>query len=540
VTDGTFERWARRLARSDENLIVDTPLRHSPRATPALDNLARSLVAPMTRRRAVVLMGGAVVAGSLVRPRRAPAAIGGCTSEETASNPTCCYRLGGMGANDRPCCVAPGHACCSTDQCALACAQTWQVCRGPGRCDDTARMCFAETNRKARANKTVFCSQTLTVHEGCVAGGQVDRVVGWCCETGAECGKQYDDCLCRGVTCGDICCPRPNICVEQTIGSDYCTRPCPQSRKQPCNGQCCTDTEVCGILGCDCPSGKVHSGGDCVAPKEDPGDPNPFSNAIRNMFNMAGESSAAHGGSRQRTIGLGRQAQAGSPAVVAALDALAAVAGQGAAAMLGFRNGKRDSAFRQRVVVKPAKPPTLAAGPGLDAGSARALNTLLSAEARAYALVSAAATALWRARAANAKKNRAATKAQLRASAKFAAQAVTALKRLPALRTGAANALIAGGVQEVFVLQDGVKAFEDAVRSGGLPSYLTGPLVKLGASSADLKRLRDEMARHSLLSAAGAVLIEPLEDTDDAKLRQQLVKQLDAFSRRTLRHPLAK
>src|SRR4051794_19406617 len=128
-----MERWARRLARSDEHPIADRPLRHAPRATPAFDDLARSLVAPMTRRRAGVLVGGAVVAASLVRPPRARAAVGGCTSQATSTNPKCCYRLG-SGPNDRPCCVEAELQCCNTDMCAAACGYSWRDCTAPGRC----------------------------------------------------------------------------------------------------------------------------------------------------------------------------------------------------------------------------------------------------------------------------------------------------------------------------------------------------------------------------------------------------------------------
>ena len=253
---------------------------------------------------------------------------------------------------------------------------------------------------------------------------------------------------------------------------------------------------------------------------------------------MMGQSSSAHGGGSHLVIG--RRAQTPGSALGAALDALAAVNGQGAAAMLAFRNGKRDPAFRRRVAVKRVKPPTLTAGPGLDAGSAAALNKLLVAEARANALVAAAATALWRARAARVKGNRTAARSQLRSSASFAGQAATALTRLPPLRTAAANALGAGGVAEVYPSEEAVTAFVASVRRSGLPSSLSGPLARLGASGADVKRLRTGVLDQSVVSATDAVLIKPLTDADRAKTRQVLVKELSAFSRRTRRHRLAR
>ena len=185
------------------------------------------------------------------------------------------------------------------------------------------------------------------------------------------------------------------------------------------------------------PAGTVQRGiGKCVPPKEDPGDP-PW-NPIRDMLNMMGASSAAHGGGGSSSMIL-RTAQSGSPAIDSALVALAAVKGQAAAAALAFGEGKPDRAFRRTVRAARAKPPTVVAGTGLDAASAAALNKLFAAEARAYALAAASAKALWRARAAKARGQRALARRQLRASSKFAGQAASALKRVPALRSAAAS-----------------------------------------------------------------------------------------------------
>ena len=229
-------------------------------------------------------------------------------------------------------------------------------------------------------------------------------------------------------------------------------------------------------------------GGDCCKPREDVGDPDSFFAPFRNMINMMGQSGAGRGGSRRAMFA--RSARSSSAAVDAALVALAAVNGQGAVAMLAIREGKRDPAFRQKVKVTRARPPTLSADAVLNAGPAAALNKLLVAEAEAYALIAAMATALWRARAAHAKKNSAAASSQLRASATFAAQAATALKKIQGLRTAAAKALKAGKVPEAWAFDTDVDAFIAAVRSGGIPASLRAPMGKLGVRSADLKRLR--------------------------------------------------
>jgi hypothetical protein len=274
-----------------------------------------------------------------------------------------------------------------------------------------------------------------------------------------------------------------------------------------------------------------------VPPKEDPGDP-PW-NPIRNFLNTIRSTAAAHQSGSSRSA-FGRPAQSGSPAIDSALDALAAVEGQGAAAALAFGEGKPDRAFRRTVRVTRAKPPTVVAGAGLDAASAAALNKLVATEARAYALAAASAKALWRARAAKAKGQRALARRQLRASSKFAAQAASVLKRVLALRTAAANALSAGGVTEVVATEDQVKAFLATVKSSSIPAYLRSSLAALGVGSKDLKRLRAGLLHQTVSSGTGPALIAPLTDpagTSDIKL---VASQLSKYSKRARRHPIAR
>ena len=161
------------------------------------------------------------------------------------------------------------------------------------------------------------------------------------------------------------------------------------------------------------------------------------------------------------------------------------------------------------------KAPTVVEGAGLDAASAAALNKLFAAEARAYALAAASAKALWRARAAKAKGQRAAARRQLRASSKFAGQAASALKRVPALRSAAANALTAGGVTEVSATEDRSHVpWDGQVRCD--PGTAADGLAALGVGSKDLKRLRAGLLDQSMTSGVGPALIEPLKDAAGA------------------------
>jgi hypothetical protein len=256
------------------------------------------------------------------------------------------------------------------------------------------------------------------------------------------------------------------------------------------------------------------------------------------MWNMMGQSGTAHRAGRLRLSA--RSSESGSAAVDAALDALAAVNGQGAAAMLAIRYGKRDPAFTQPVTVVRATPPKLSADAVLNAGSVAALNTLLVAEAEANALIAAMAKALWRARAAHAKQSTAAARSQLRASATFAGLAATALKRVQALRPAAARALTAGGVAEVLASETAVTAFIRSAKSRGLPATLRMPMRKLGVDSAGVDRVRANVVRQRAAAGTGPVLIAPLQDRTRASELKGLISELSKFSARARKHPIAR
>ena len=415
----------------------------------------------------------------------------------------------------------------------------------PAPCSTGGSFC-GNVNPLGKTGYNIGCCRGATGNTRTVCCPGIPGVVGsLCCPTGYTCGNtsanSTENCKCAsGVVCGGTCCKRGEYCETRILGEDTCEKRCPRTGAQKCIGVCCTENEECGFFGCGCKSGFVSTGaGTCVRPREDPGDPKPGWNPFRNMFNMMGQSAATHGASGSR-VSFFHPAQEGPPTIDAARAALAAVNGQGAAAMLAIREGKRDSAFRRNVTVARVKPPTLSAGAGLDAGSAAALNKLLVAEARANALIAAMAKALWRARAAHAKNNRAAAKRQLRASATFAAQAATALKRIQPLRTGAAKALTAGGVPEVFAFDEAIAAFVTEVQSSGIPASLRTPMGKLGVGTADLKRLRAGVLALPETSAVGPVLIAPLQNPQRATELKSLISELSKFSARARKHPIAR
>ena len=143
-----------------------------------------------------------------------------------------------------------------------------------------------------------------------------------------------------------------------------------------------------------------------------------------------------------------------------ALDALAGVANLAALASDRFRSGRPDSRSRRSVRARKPALAAISAGPGLDATAAQALNKLLTAEARAWTLVDAAAQAHARSLGAIRAHNARAAVSQARASGRFSAQAAKALRPLPGLRKAAATALQSAGTPEVTVSARQVLAFQ--------------------------------------------------------------------------------
>ena len=253
-----------------------------------MDLMARALVRPISRRRTIGLISGALLAGSAWRPKLAHAACGGST-------PKTCAQGGGAVV-----CVPNDYVCCSTDKCAQAC-RGYQACTGKS-CSDTSKICGYPGGPYPNPSITKFCSIGAEASNFCTNYEPQPIRLGWCCRVGEICGSQLGDCTCRGVQCGEtLCCARGEVCESNFFGSrNACVKKCDDG-SDPCKGTCCKGDLVCTSDGCACPSGSVQRGlGKCVPPKEDPGDP-PW-NPLRNFFNMMGASSAAHGGSGSRSM----------------------------------------------------------------------------------------------------------------------------------------------------------------------------------------------------------------------------------------------
>jgi hypothetical protein len=533
---GRVDRLARRLANPGGHVLTRQRLPQPGAAEPVLDGVARALVAPVTRRRAVVLVGGAVVAGSVLRPggARADARVcpAGTTKCQSAGGPSACMPTG------------KGLVCCNSDVCAGYCTHPGQICAQDGgrlaHCEDGPGIC---TDRL----KPVFCQQRgpRTGSTACDQPPTIEGNLGWCCGKDEVCGDKYPDCKCNPAkACGDACCKSNEYCEDLGFlrGGKVCLRKCdpatyhrcppPAVHCCPANRDCdgstcvCKTGETCGT-NC-CKAGDACLGGSrCGKPPTPPPSPGPL-DFLGNMLGLINQTAGSRGG-KHRVRGA-----AADPAG-AALLALAAVDAQAAAAGAAFTDLHVDRAYKRKVVAATPKLPKLAAGPGLDARAARALDTLLAAQAKAFALVLAAATSLARSRAALRKHDRTLARRQALASAAFASQAAKTLRGVPALRAKAAATLTSTGTAEVTATAAQVLALQASVRAGGVPSDLAAQLARLGIRGADLGRVKAALLASS---AGGPALIAPLADPAVTRTIEASAAALAKYAKAARRAPI--
>jgi hypothetical protein len=506
---------ARRLA-SDELIARTGREPAAPTVDSAFDGLARALAAPLSRRRMLAAAGGAVAAASLLRPGRAQA-------DCFPGGPKICSNPHGARV-----CVPSNLACCSNDNCAIACPYPWRDCAAPAVCNDTSRMCHDPSSNFTK-EQTQFCHQTVKVVNGCVDAGYSMAVRGWCCRPRERCSTTtFGECICD--TCGSDCCRPDEECVRTglpIIGEQKCLRKCPPGWHHDGFDCVCDSGQTCGTR-C-CPAGSDCVGSSCRKPPPAPSDPD-LLDRFKGYFQGIGDTAASRGGGSARDA----RAAAVSP-VSGALLALGAVSTQGQVAALALGDHHRDSAYRTKVRAPRPSPPKIASGPGLPATAAAALQAVVTAEATGYAQLLACATALARARGALRHHNVSAARTQSRAAARFADNASRRLKRVPALRIAAAVALRTAGVAEVTVTLGQTSQLHDDVILHGIPSDLRAALQRLGVRGGDFGR-----ARTALLGtpSSGPVLIAPLMDSGRNQNLTALASSFSAFARAPRRQPI--
>jgi hypothetical protein len=199
-----------------------------------IDDLARTIATPMSRFRALRLIGG-IVAGALIPwTRQAYADVCGAGGsvcpqlDDPTRTQLCCIP---NGAGSLPTCCKPDEVCCKTKT-ARTCCQPGQSC-GTG-INDTA-ICLS-----CSSGQTPCGSTCCAAGENCVAGSI-------CCPSGKSCGST---CCSPDETCGVGVDGMPK-CGSCPSGQTLCgTKCCPGSCVHP-GSACCGPKVACGQTCCD-------------------------------------------------------------------------------------------------------------------------------------------------------------------------------------------------------------------------------------------------------------------------------------------------
>ena len=385
-------------------------------------------------------------------------------------------------------CVMGDRSAPETDFCAPRCPPLQVHCQGTGTCCEPGAQCCG--------------TRCCTGSQCCNRGGQQ-----WCCSYNQVCGDSAGTCKCAfGQRCGDKCCPTGSECCRNSLVLD-----------------------VFDILGRDAPRLSHYS---CCSPGLEKQLLDHIE-SIPRVFGGFGSAASISGARPQRGRAAASAGSADALVALAAVSDLAALAGD------RLRSGRPAGEYRRRVRARRTALRPIAPGPGLDAAAARELDKLVSAEARAWALVDAWAVAHARSLGAIRARNARAAVTQARASGRFAAKAAKAMRPVPGLRRSAAAALQRAGTPEVTVSERQVVAFQDAVRRDGLPADTRARLTQLGLSRAEQQRVSALILRAQPGSVAGNVLLAPLADASTLARLGELAGMLARQAARSRKQPIA-
>ncbi len=235
------------------------------------DDLARNLASPMPRRRAVYVLGAALITAAVpgIRPQRAEA---GTLALGKFSADAPCSGFGGKfcgfavnGGYNIGCCgsqTVPFVCCNHNKEAGSWCCPAGYTC-GPG---------YKLGSAPQGAKPNCICDGVECGNRCCPDGKQCDS--GEC----VDCTEEHK--------CGSSCCKRGQFCASKkqslccTDGSNYCAvLPKPGSGGKPgkvscCRSgttccandkrsDCCTPNQKCTSGQCRCPNGKPTCGGEC-------------------------------------------------------------------------------------------------------------------------------------------------------------------------------------------------------------------------------------------------------------------------------------
>lgn len=285
------------------------------------EELAKSLAQPMSRSRALRLLGGAVVAASVpsvwTRPSVASPYLRGRLHSGTPCSSLCTTVKG-----SKPCgitgtniygetncylagCMAPGEICChigthsNTEPGVYICPKNYRCGTTPKRpcigcpsptqflCGETCctkkfEVCEKNKCRSKCSPKTSKCGNFCCERgQDCQNGACCKPCVGGkCCKPGESCCGPTSKRTCCSKTmtcCGQTCCPKGQACCTGSKLAPTCCKPgevcAPKPNAKPLSGEpCCPKIRLANATGqpvC-CPVGTIEIDGNCC-PSDDLG-----------------------------------------------------------------------------------------------------------------------------------------------------------------------------------------------------------------------------------------------------------------------------
>src|SRR4051794_34247439 len=295
----------------------------------ALERIARAAATPVSRRRALRVVGGALLTaalpGSVFRPARAAAQGGGCSNCGVEHGAGCVgnFKCGEGALKDEPvCCRYPGYFGSFDNSRGGTCAQAG----GQGNSPPGGTACCCPTGYSCGDPEVAVCVcpnpcgepiDCCRPDQACIepsygADGEGDFICDPGCESyhcrselGVHCCFEEDDEYC----CGTGCCDDfSECCGGDHASTNWC---CPALDGYACGGdafECgCDRLQQCEDGGC-CPKGQICFGKrGCIGPQ--PGTLDDLLEALKGALGSAG---AAAGGSASSARKPGVEAAAAS------------------------------------------------------------------------------------------------------------------------------------------------------------------------------------------------------------------------------------
>lgn len=221
-----------------------------------LDDLARALVEPVPRSKALRLLGSVLVATSfpgtaLARSRR--------PARRTAFT---CEKSQGFGGQE--CCG--GDICCGTKQC----------CGGGKRCDPDGKCVRCPKPLKKCGPKCCPTNAKCCVRpRGQLPAGWPDRERYVCCYAPNECDEGVCGCPDGKTVCGRVCCKKGehcSACLDSAFDSEttYAGKLKCCGKGKECCGGTCIDRKLTCCYGKVCPASKPYCSnlGECCSEEQ--------------------------------------------------------------------------------------------------------------------------------------------------------------------------------------------------------------------------------------------------------------------------------